>query len=158
MGTPDILGTYGTFSFYTDDEIYEGRDVSGGEIFMVEAVDHRVTAYLHGPENSLKRERPVLRREFTVDIDPEGKKSIRCTKGVDPRLLGEAGRGAIRFAQFVGLMDGDSNSGGTGDVSTNVVFISPTADGAAWDAAAPAVEVASKAVGQEFGQIEAANP
>ena len=94
----------------------------------------------------------------TVDIDPEGKKSIRCTKGVDPRLLGEAGRGAIRFAQFVGLMDGDSNSGGTGDVSTNVVFISPTADGAAWDAAAPAVEVASKAVGQEFGQIEAANP
>jgi len=76
----------------------------------------------------------------TVDIDPEGKKSMRCTKGVDPRLLGEAGRGAIRFAQFVGLMDADSSTGG-GDVSTNVVFISPTSDGASWDQQAQTVDV-----------------
>ena len=77
----------------------------------------------------------------TVDVDAEGNQSMRCTKGVDPRLLGEAGRGAIRFAQFVGLMDADASTS-SNDISTNVVFISPTADGATWDAAPPqAVDV-----------------
>jgi predicted AlkP superfamily phosphohydrolase/phosphomutase len=71
MGTPDIIGSYGTFSFYTNDDIYEDRDVSGGEIYMVEVEDNSVTAYLHGPENSLRRDRPLLRSEFTIDIDPE---------------------------------------------------------------------------------------
>lgn len=85
----------------------------------------------------------------TIDVDAEGKQSMRCTKGVDPRLLGEAGRGAIRFAQFVGLMDGDANTGG-GDVSTSVVFISPTSDGAAWDQQVQTVDVS--AVGQGSGQ------
>lgn len=85
----------------------------------------------------------------TIDVDAEGKQSMRCTKGVDPRLLGEAGRGAIRFAQFVGLMDGDANTGG-GDVSTNVVFISPTSDGATWDQQVQTVDVS--AVGQGSGQ------
>ena len=83
----------------------------------------------------------------TIDVDPEGKQSMRCTKGVDPRLLGEAGRGAIRFAQFVGLMDSDASTGG-GEVSTNVVFIQPTGDGAAWDqlqTQAPVVDVSAMA-------------
>lgn len=83
----------------------------------------------------------------TIDLDPEGRQTMRCTKGVDPRLLGEAGRGAIRFAQFVGLMDSDASTGG-GEVSTNVVFIQPTGDGAAWDqlqTQAPVVDVSAMA-------------
>jgi hypothetical protein len=71
MGTPDILGSYGTFSFYTDDELYKSVDVSGGEVFIVSVVDHSVTANLMGPVNSLRKSRPQLTREFTVDIDPE---------------------------------------------------------------------------------------
>ena len=69
----------------------------------------------------------------TVDVDAEGNKSVRCTKGVDPRLLGEAGRGAIRFAQFAGLMDSDKSTSGGGDISTNVVFVSPQADLSEWE-------------------------
>lgn len=83
----------------------------------------------------------------TIDLDPEGRQTMRCTKGVDPRLLGEAGRGAIRFAQFVGLMDSDASTGG-GEISTNVVFIQPTGDGAAWDqlqTQAPVVDVSAMA-------------
>jgi predicted AlkP superfamily phosphohydrolase/phosphomutase len=71
MGTPDILGSYGTFSFYTDDDAYRSLDVSGGEVYMVRVEDNRVAASLYGPENSLRRDRPVLERPFTVDIDPE---------------------------------------------------------------------------------------
>jgi hypothetical protein len=84
----------------------------------------------------------------TIDVDPEGKQSMRCTKGVDPRLLGEAGRGAIRFAQFVGLMDDTASTSG-GDVSTNVVFISPTSDGATWDSQVQTVDVTANSAPSE---------
>ncbi|MCZ6766903.1 MAG: alkaline phosphatase family protein [bacterium] len=53
MGTPDLLGTYGTFSFYTDDPAYASLDVSGGEIFTVRVHDDRVEAELFGPENTM---------------------------------------------------------------------------------------------------------
>lgn len=43
--------------------------------------------------------------QLTEFMDIEGKLSYRKVKAVDPRLLGEAGRGAIRFAEFAGLMD-----------------------------------------------------
>jgi len=64
----------------------------------------------------------------TIDMDAEGNKSMRCTKGVDPRLLGEAGRGAIRFAQFVGLMDATS-AGDNGAAVTTLIQLSAPADG-----------------------------
>ena len=66
-------------------------------------------------------------------MDDKGNKSITRKKGVDPRLLGEAGRGAIRTAQFAGLMDSDKATGSGAEVSTNVVFISPQADLSEWD-------------------------
>ena len=31
MGTPDLLGTYGTFSFYTSDPFETGGAVAGGD-------------------------------------------------------------------------------------------------------------------------------
>jgi hypothetical protein len=43
--------------------------------------------------------------QLTEFMDVEGKLSYRKVKAVDPRLLGEAGRGAIRFAEFAGLME-----------------------------------------------------
>jgi len=86
MGTPDILGSYGTFSFYTDDDLYKGIDVSGGEVFPVEVVDHRVTAMLVGPVNSLHASRPQLVREFTVDIDPEND-VVKITVGGEAHIV-----------------------------------------------------------------------
>ena len=65
---------------------------------------------------------------LTYVTDNQGNETITRRRGVDTKLLGEAGRGAIRFAQFAGLMDADKANGSGGDVSTNVVFISPQAD------------------------------
>ena len=39
------------------------------------------------------------------EVDSRGNKTMKKMKGVDPRMLGEAGRGLIRFAEFAGLMD-----------------------------------------------------
>jgi len=40
MGTPDLTGTYGTFSFFTtDDSKWRDKDVSGGKIYPVNLID-----------------------------------------------------------------------------------------------------------------------
>ena len=70
---------------------------------------------------------------LTYVKDNHGNETITKRRGVDTRLLGEAGRGAIRFAQFAGLMDSDKSTSAGGDVSTNVVFIQPSADATEWE-------------------------
>ncbi|HEU4929379.1 MAG TPA: alkaline phosphatase family protein, partial [Candidatus Krumholzibacteria bacterium] len=69
--TPDLLGSYGTFSFYTNDETWRGATVSGGKVYPVDVVDGHARALLEGPRNSLRKTRPVLTREFSVDVDAE---------------------------------------------------------------------------------------
>jgi predicted AlkP superfamily phosphohydrolase/phosphomutase len=51
LGTPDILGTYGTFSFFTTDPWPGSDDVSGGSVHPVEVVDNVVRASIKGPVN-----------------------------------------------------------------------------------------------------------
>ena len=53
MGTPDLLGTYGTFSFYTSDPFAIGGPVAGGTVVPVEVRDGVVRAALEGPDNPL---------------------------------------------------------------------------------------------------------
>jgi predicted AlkP superfamily phosphohydrolase/phosphomutase len=71
MGTPDLLGTYGTFSYYTDDPTMTSLKPSGGEVYPVHVEDDRVDADLIGPENSLREKRPKLTYPFTVYRDRE---------------------------------------------------------------------------------------
>ena len=69
MGTPDLLGGYGTFSFHTDDPIFTPGPVSGGVIYPVQVAGDRIEAQLHGPVNSLRKDIPELTIPFTVDRD-----------------------------------------------------------------------------------------
>ena len=71
--------------------------------------------------------------QITQVANSDGTTVVTRRRGVDTRLLGEAGRGAIRFAQFAGLMDADKSTSGGGDVSTNVVFVSPQTDLSEWE-------------------------
>lgn len=71
MGTPDLMGTYGTFSFYTSELFaFAGDDVSGGEIYEVEYFDDKVSASFYGPDNPVLIEPTPLRRDFTIYVDP----------------------------------------------------------------------------------------
>jgi predicted AlkP superfamily phosphohydrolase/phosphomutase len=71
MGTPDILGTYGTFSFYTDKPPENSEDVSGGRIYPVHIKDSTVTAQLQGPPNTFRTDKPPVTVDFTVAVDPK---------------------------------------------------------------------------------------
>ncbi len=69
MGTPDLEGTYGTFSFYSDEPAGSYGEVAGGRVFYVRVKRDRVEANLPGPNNSFERGSPQLRIPFTVMID-----------------------------------------------------------------------------------------
>jgi Uncharacterized conserved protein len=70
MGTPDLRGSYGTFSFYTDDPAAAIGATEGGEVLQVEVKDNRVTTNLIGPDNSFRKNSPPATEPFTVDVDP----------------------------------------------------------------------------------------
>jgi len=71
MGTPDLLGSFGTFSFYTDDPPPNRDDISGGVVYPVEMVNNGFEAKLVGPKNSFLCDEPDATISFKVWRDPE---------------------------------------------------------------------------------------
>jgi len=70
MGTPDLRGSYGTFTFYTDDPMASAGAVEGGQIIPVQVEESLVKASLIGPDNSFRKGSPPTTEAFTVSIDP----------------------------------------------------------------------------------------
>jgi predicted AlkP superfamily phosphohydrolase/phosphomutase len=70
MGTPDLRGSYGTFSFYTDNPMSSAGFVEGGQIIPVEVKDSQVKANLVGPDNSFRKGSPPALEPFTISVDP----------------------------------------------------------------------------------------
>lgn len=54
MGTPDLLGGYGTFTFYTSAPDAQDASISGGRIRRLELHDGEATGSLPGPENQFR--------------------------------------------------------------------------------------------------------
>ncbi len=70
MGTPDLQGTQGTFTYFTDDTGDVARIVNGGMISRAEVKDGRAVLRVEGPPNSLRKDRRATYAELTVDVDP----------------------------------------------------------------------------------------
>lgn len=88
MGTPDLRGTLGTFTFYTDDPEELTRSVSGGRIVKVDVENGRVVVPLQGPPNSLRRDAAYSSVNLTVEVDPK-----------NPAALVQMGGGATVLRQ-----------------------------------------------------------
>ena len=85
MGTPDILGTHGTFSYHTNYPPDNAASMTGGVVHLVEVRNNRVTSQLIGPPNTFRRfpptgtnatvdtdyENPDLTVDFEVFVDPD---------------------------------------------------------------------------------------
>jgi predicted AlkP superfamily phosphohydrolase/phosphomutase len=70
MGTPDLRGTYGTFSFYTDDPTAVAGAVEGGRVIPVLVENSRVVANLIGPDNTLRKGSSAATEPFSAAVDP----------------------------------------------------------------------------------------
>jgi predicted AlkP superfamily phosphohydrolase/phosphomutase len=91
MGTPDLLGTYGTFTFYTSAppaawEASAERPVDGGLLRRIDVVQGAVTTSLAGPPNPLRRDAARLEAPFTLwrDMDTN---AARVRVGAEQRVL-----------------------------------------------------------------------
>jgi predicted AlkP superfamily phosphohydrolase/phosphomutase len=71
MGTPDLRGTQGTFTFYTDDPEEITRDVPGGRIVKVGPQGSSFRLPVEGPPNSLRKDRSYVTQDLIVDVDPD---------------------------------------------------------------------------------------
>lgn len=71
MGTPDLRGTFGTFSFYTDQPEQLDRAVPGGSIRRVALLNHAATLRIQGPDNSLRKDKAPSFVDLQVHVDPE---------------------------------------------------------------------------------------
>ncbi len=71
MGTPDLRGTEGTFSYYTDDPAETSHEVPGGLMRKVTVQGGRAELYVEGPPNPLRRDHAYAAVQLTADVDPD---------------------------------------------------------------------------------------
>lgn len=69
MGTPDILGTYGIFTYYTDDPP-ANLDPAGGRVVIVDPSRGRFATSVHGPRNTYREGDPEASLPLEVVVDP----------------------------------------------------------------------------------------
>lgn len=71
MGTPDLLGTQGTFTFYTTEKSSLKETIGGGEIRLVQLKEGLVDATIDGPPHPYKTEdvENLLQVPFQVWVD-----------------------------------------------------------------------------------------
>ncbi len=71
LGTPDLLGNYNSFRYYTTEPKEIKEDIGGGSVHPVYVIGNRVDAKLPGPVNTFKKDRPEAVIEFKVFLDPK---------------------------------------------------------------------------------------
>ena len=86
MGTPDLLGTYGTFSFFTSELLALDTRAAGGVIVPVTVADGVVNATIDGPDNPYRSAPQKTHVAFTAYVDST-REYAQLVVGAERRLL-----------------------------------------------------------------------
>lgn len=73
LGTPDIQGSYGHFSYYSTQSVQINSDIASGSAYQVRVVNNVARAQLEGPPNSFRVDGKKACLDFTVYVDPENR-------------------------------------------------------------------------------------
>ncbi|MFO0919252.1 MAG: alkaline phosphatase family protein [Planctomycetaceae bacterium] len=71
MGTPDLTGTYGTFSWFTDNPDTASRELEGGRIVKITGDNDVFECRLRGLTNEFLADQPAVEVPLIVYRDPE---------------------------------------------------------------------------------------
>jgi predicted AlkP superfamily phosphohydrolase/phosphomutase len=88
MGTPDMMGTTGTFTFFTDDPAEKRTTVSAGKIVHVILSNGHAVLSIEGPPNGFRRDNAVSTVEMIVHVDPTAQ-AARFDLGDQQVVLGK---------------------------------------------------------------------
>ncbi len=87
MGTPDLIGSYGTFSSYASDRVGATEtSVAGGRLYGIQVTSGVATGRLVGPPNPFRVDGQPVTAEFTLAIDPDQPAAL-LTVGDEVRVL-----------------------------------------------------------------------
>ena len=87
MGTPDVLGTYGTFSFFTSaPDASTNRSLSGGVVYAVDTSNGVLHGALEGPDNPFLIVPEKVRAPFELHISAD-RRFAKLVVGSEERLL-----------------------------------------------------------------------
>ncbi|MEZ5284055.1 MAG: alkaline phosphatase family protein [Vicinamibacterales bacterium] len=87
MGTPDLLGTYGTFAYYTSEPYaFVGQTLSGGVVKAVRVRSGVVRATLQGPDNPFRSAPEPVEAPFEARLD-DASQYVKLVVGDEERLL-----------------------------------------------------------------------
>jgi predicted AlkP superfamily phosphohydrolase/phosphomutase len=81
MGTPDLLGTFGTFTFFTSEPGERERNVPGGRIVPIEMHDDIAALRMSGPENTLRKDHRKTEIALSVARDPKNRAAVFDVQG-----------------------------------------------------------------------------
>ena len=70
MGTPDLLGSYGTFTFFSQTDVPDAEKFSGGRVVKLSSENHTFKSKLEGPINSFRNDNSNTTVDFTIFRDP----------------------------------------------------------------------------------------
>jgi len=70
MGTPDLLGTYGTLSYFTSEAKEANDDIGGARVTQVFVIGNRVESRILGPKNTFLPDSPDTEIEIRAVLDP----------------------------------------------------------------------------------------
>jgi predicted AlkP superfamily phosphohydrolase/phosphomutase len=70
MGTPDLLGTYGTFTLFSEVDVPDAKGWSGGRVVRVHPVNNVYSAVLEGPTNSFRQDGSAASVPVVISRDP----------------------------------------------------------------------------------------
>ncbi len=86
MGTPDLRGSSGTFSFYTDDPRWKSGEVSGGEIIRVARRNGVIRTSLYGPGNPFRQDGAATTSDLKIELDVEARRATITIEGQSVNL------------------------------------------------------------------------
>jgi predicted AlkP superfamily phosphohydrolase/phosphomutase len=81
MGTPDLRGTFGTFTYFTDDPQATAHDVPGGVIVPIYVGHNQVKLVVGGPTNSLRKDQALSTVTITMRRDPSNPVAVFEVQG-----------------------------------------------------------------------------
>ena len=106
MGTPDLLGTYGTFQVITDNPELVDTSVAGGIIAPVSFEDERARAELTGPPNPLSAGGEAMKLAVDIVRDREAGAAMIRLGDVEVILTEDEWSGWVPVAFDPGLLGG----------------------------------------------------
>ena len=88
MGTPDLMGTSGTFTFFTDDPEEKRTAVPAGKIVHVAVANGRAVLRIEGPPNTFRSDGAAASVEMIAYVDPT-EQAARFDLGDQQAVLGK---------------------------------------------------------------------